>query len=169
MSEIINIWDFIVKSNAFNFIVMILLLGYIFKKVNLEAALENIKKQIIEAIENSKLEKAKAELELKKAQKAVENLDSEIKERFELAEKNVQGVVEQTLENAKLQAEHIEKNVFTAIENEEKQVSAKILNSTAVKALETAKDKIISRLKDHPELHEKFINEAIDDIDKVKV
>lgn len=139
------------------------------KKLRAGAALENLKNAIIKRIDDSKAEKEKALSELKNAEKAVENLDTEIKERYNLAEQNADGVIQQTVMNAENQVSHILQNAENAIENEEKQISAQILKSTAEKALSTAKDIIAARLKDHPELHEKYINEAIEDIDRVKL
>ena len=139
------------------------------KKLKAGAALENLKNAIIKRIDDSKAEKEKALSELKNAEKAVENLDNEIKERYNLAEQNADGVIKQTVMNAENQVSHILQNAENAIENEEKQISAQILKSTAEKALLTAKDIIAARLKENPELHEKYINEAIEDIDRVKL
>lgn len=164
-----NVWNLILESNTFNFIVLVILITYLMKKLNAGAALENLKNSIVKRIEDSKNQKEQALSELKNAEKAVENLDSEIKEHYTLAEKNADGVIKQTAENAESQVEHILKNVENAIENEEKQISAQILKSTAQKALLSAKEIIAEKLKQHPELHEKYINEAIEDIDKVKI
>lgn len=164
-----NVWNVILESNTFNFIVLAIIIIYLMKKLRAGAALENLKNAIIKRIDDSKAEKEKALSELKTAEKAVENLDNEIKERYNLAEQNANGVIQQTVMNAENQVSHILQNAENAIENEEKQISAQILKSTAEKALSTAKDIIAARLKDHPELHEKYINEAIEDIDRVKL
>lgn len=164
-----NVWNVILESNTFNFIVLAIIIIYLMKKLRAGAALENLKNAIIKRIDDSKAEKEKALSELKNAEKAVENLDTEIKERYNLAEQNADGVIKQTVMNAENQVSHILQNAENAIENEEKQISAQILKSTAEKALSTAKDIIAARLKENPELHEKYINEAIEDIDRVKL
>lgn len=164
-----NVWNVILESNTFNFIVLAIIIIYLMKKLRAGAALENLKNAIIKRIDDSKAEKEKALSELKTAEKAVENLDNEIKERYNLAEQNANGVIQQTVMNAENQVSHILQNAENAIENEEKQISAQLLKSTAEKALLTAKDIIAARLKENPELHEKYINEAIEDIDRVKL
>lgn len=164
-----NVWNVILESNTFNFLVLAIIIIYLMKKLKAGAALENLKNAIIKRIDDSKTEKEKALSELKNAEKAVENLDNEIKERYNLAEQNADGVIKQTVMNAENQVSHILQNAENAIENEEKQISAQILKSTAEKALSTAKDIIAARLKENPELHEKYINEAIEDIDRVKL
>lgn len=162
-----EIWNLIVESNTFNFIILVIILWVLLQKMHVVSLLENLKDNIINKIEMSKSEREKAENELKKARNAVANLDNEIKESIELTRKNIEGAVKQTLENAELQAENILNNVKNVIENEEKQISSKLLNSTAQQAVQSAKDKIIARLKANPELHNKYIDEAIEDIDKV--
>ncbi len=164
-----TIWNIILESNTFNFLVLVLLIAFLMKKLDVASALENLKNKIVKRIEDSKTEKENALSELKKAEKAVENLDNEIKEHYEFAEKNIDGVIKQTDANTLNQVQHIEQNADIAIKNEEKQISAQILKATATKALSGAKEKIIARLNEHPELHEKYINEAIEDIDKVKL
>lgn len=164
-----NVWNVILESNTFNFLVLAIIIIYLMKKLKAGAALENLKNAIIKRIDDSKVEKEKALSELKNAEKAVENLDNEIKEHYDLTAKNVDGVIKQTEANTENQIAHIAKNAENAIENEEKQISAQILKNTAEKALLTAKDIIAAKLKEHPELHEKYINEAIEDIDKVKI
>ena len=52
MNTIGQIWNFIVTSNFFNFVVMVLILAWIVKKTNLAAALENVKKGQYETISN---------------------------------------------------------------------------------------------------------------------
>ena len=60
MNEILHIWDTIVKTNTFNFAVMIALLWWICKKFNIGGILENAKQNVINSIEKSKEEKAAA-------------------------------------------------------------------------------------------------------------
>ena len=115
-----NIWNLIVESNTFNFIVMVIILAVLMQKMNVSSLLENLKDNIINKIEMSKSARENAENDLKKAQNAVANLDNEIKESIELTKKNIEGAVKQTLANADVQAQNILKNVQTVIDNEER-------------------------------------------------
>lgn len=162
-----EIWNLIVKSNTFNFIILLIVLIFLLQKMRISSILENLKNKIIEKIEMSKKEQEKAEIELSKAQKSIENLDIEIQQSVELTKKNIEGAVTQTLDNAQKQAEKILDNVKTTIENEEKQISSKVLENSTKQALISAKNKIVEKLKSNPELHSKYIDEAIENIDKV--
>ena len=95
-----NVWNLILESNTINFIVLVILITYLMKKLNAGAALENLKNSIVKRIEDSKKQKEQALSELKNAEKAVENLDTEITEHSTLAEKNADGVIKPTAENA---------------------------------------------------------------------
>lgn len=168
MTHIIEIWDLIVKSNAFNFVVMIIILGWLLKKANLTSALENLKSKVIEQIEKAKSEKENAKNDLLKAKKSVANLDTEIKERILSAEEQAKTVAKRILDETESKIQQIESNVKRAVESEEKTVSSKLTSKTVNASVQLAKNHIKSLLQDHPELHKQYINESIENLDKVK-
>ena len=92
MNTVGQIWNFIVTSNFFNFVVMVLILAWIVKKVNLGTVLENAVNNIKNIISKAEEEKTSAEKELLNAQKSVENLDFEIKEKIDTAEKQAEKI-----------------------------------------------------------------------------
>ena len=47
MNELANFWNIIVKSNTFNFAVLLLIFAILFKKLNVSALVEKIKQDII--------------------------------------------------------------------------------------------------------------------------
>ncbi len=161
-----EIWNLILESNTFNFIILVGIIAFLMHKMKFGSVLENLKENIVNRIELSKSEREKADKELAKAKDAVANLDNEIKESIELTRKNIDAAVKSTLETAERQAENILGNVKTVIENEEKQVSSRILKLTETQAVQSAKEKIIAKLNANPELHNKYIDEAIQDIEK---
>ena len=74
MNTIGQIWNIIVTSNFFNFVVMVLILAWIVTKFDLINVLENIKINIQNTIKKAEEEKAAAEKELINAKKSVEKL-----------------------------------------------------------------------------------------------
>lgn len=169
MEQISQIWTLIVKSNAFNFIVMLLLLGWLLKKVDMASMMEKIKIDVINAIEKSKQEKENAKVELLNAEKAVENLDTEISERLDNAEKHANDVFNGILNNAQNKVQQITANIKKTVETEEKTISSKLTSKTVTASVELAQNHIKQLLKDNPELHEKYINESIEDLDRIKI
>ena len=87
MNTIIHIWDTLVKSNTFNFLVMLAILYWIVKKFDIAGSLENFKSSIINSINKADEEKETAKNILLSAEKSVENLDSEISQKLKNAVK----------------------------------------------------------------------------------
>ena len=164
-----NVWNLIVESNTFNFIVLVLIIYFLMKKIKFVSILETLRTNIVNKIEISKTERKKADSYLKEAQNAVINLNNEINMLEEDNKKNTENAVKQTLEKADIDAENILNNIKNVINNEEKQISSKLLQIAASEALKIAKDKIIKKLQDNPKLHNKYIDEAIEDIDKAEI
>ena len=164
-----NIWNLIVDSNTFNFIVLVLIIYFLIRKMNLVSILETLRTNIANKIELSKTERKKADMQLKEAKNSVANLNNEINQLEETNKKNVEDAVKQTAENADIQAANILNNAKNVIENEEKKISSKLLQAAEDEAVKIAKDKITAKLNANPKLHNKYIDEAIEDIDKVKI
>lgn len=169
MVNLLHIWDTIVKSNTFNFIVMLLLLGWIVKKINLTNTLNKFKSDIIKSIENSKQEKENGISALKDAEKSVENIETEITERLEIAKKQAENIEKDILNLADNKIKQIENSIFKVIENEEKRISTKLIYNTTQDAVKLAKEKISKLLEENPILHEKFINESLEELDRIKL
>lgn len=169
MNEITNIWNTLVQSNTFNFIVMVLILGYIFKKINFISILDNVKDNIVSVIEKSKEEKLKAAKELELANELVKNLDNEINEQLNEAQEQAKALSKNIDEETEAKVNNIRKNIERATVTEEKTISARLLNKTAIKALESAKNKISEILKTSPELHDKYIQESIYELDRIEI
>ena len=72
-----HIWTVFVKSNAFNFVVFVLIFAWIIKKFNFKGMFEALQKKIADIIEEAKRTKAEAQQELITAEKEVENLKIE--------------------------------------------------------------------------------------------
>lgn len=167
MNELANFWDLIVKSNTFNFAILLLIFAMIFKKINISAIIEKMKNDILSAIENANLTKEKAKSDLGSAKKAVKNLDVEVKERLEKAEGQAKTVAKQILEDAAHKVIQIEGGISRAVEAEEKTLSSSLSKKAVKASVELAKDNIKKTLNANPELHKKFINESIDDLEGI--
>ena len=164
MNTIGQIWNFIVTSNFFNFVVMVLILAWIVTKFDLINVLENIKINIQNTIKKAEEEKAAAEKELINAKKSVENLESEIKEKIDSAEKQAEKIAQNIALETEKKVTNIKNNIERAISAEEKTISAILSKKTALASSELAIQHIITLLEAHPELHEKYINQSIEEL-----
>ncbi len=164
MNSIGQIWNFIVTSNFFNFVVMVLILAWIINKINLGDILEKAVSNIKNSIEKSESEKAAGEKELLSAQKSVENLASEIQEKLTAAENQAEKIAKNIIEETEQKVKNIQSNIERSVRAEEKTISARLSKKTAAASAELAKQHIKAVLETHPELHEKYINQSIEEL-----
>lgn len=162
-----NIWNRLVESNTFNFIIFIALFALIFEKINIKGIIISLHAKIIKVLEDTDKERVEALEKLTKAEKSVENLAEDLKVIVIDAEKSAETISNKILNEAKNQVETIEANATKIIEAEEKQLIAKLTKTTSVASVETATNNIQSVLTQTPTLHEKFINESIEELDRL--
>lgn len=167
ITTISKIWSIIVESNTLNFIIFVMLLGLILKKVNIAGAISALQQKIVKIIDEAKKERDDAHHELIQAEKAVENLGEELKVITEEAQKSAKVLGEKILNEAKKQVEDIEQNAKKVIDAEEKLLISNLTKSTSQLSVETAKSHITGVLEQTPTLHEKYINESIDELDRL--
>lgn len=169
MDLILHIWNKIVSTNTFNFIVMAVLLYWIFKKVDIMKLLENSRQKVIDSIETSKAEKALAHKKLADANEQVKNLDKEVAEQLSLAEKQGDDLSKNILADKEKRITSIEENVGRAIHSEEKTISARLTRKTAQAAVLTAENHIKNVLKNSPQMHNRYIEESIAELDRIQL
>ena len=167
MNELANFWNIIVESNTFNFAVLLVIFAVLYKKMNVADGIEKIKQGIINSINSAKEEQKCAKNKLKDAQKSIENIDSDIAKQLEDAVQRGEGLANQILANTEEKVQLIEKNVKRVINAEEKTLSAKMTEKTLKASIELAKKHIISTLENNQDLHNKFIDESIENIDRM--
>lgn len=167
LTAISNIWKIIVESNIFNFVIFILIFAWIFKKINVKGIIHSLQAKIVKILDEVKREKEEALEKLAQAEKAVENLGEELQIIVDDAQKSAGVISEKILTEAQKQIESIELNATKVIEAEEKLLVSQLTKSTSQASVEVAKSHIEQTLAQTPSLHEKFINESIDELDRL--
>lgn len=166
-SKIPEIWNLIVQSNTFNFIIFVLILAWVFKKINVHEIIASLQAKIIKLIDEVKKERDEAHAKLKTAEKAVENLGEELETIVNEAEKSAEVISEKIITEAKKQIESIEQNALKVISAEEKMLISNLTKNTSAASVEAAEKHISTVLEQTPTLHEKYINESIDELDRL--
>lgn len=165
--SISNIWQEIMMSNTFNFVLFVLILAWIFKKIDVHAMITSLQQKIIKILDEVKKEKEEAQGKLAQAEKAVENLGEELKVIVEDAQKSAEVISKKIMTEAQKQIESIESNATKVIEAEEKLLISNLTKSTSKASIDAAKSHIEATLGQTPSLHEKYINESIDELDRL--
>lgn len=167
MATISHLWNIVIESNLFNFIIFVLIFAWIFHKIDVKGIISNIQQKIIKLIDDVKKNKEDAYSDLVQAQKDIENLDSELKVIVDEARNSANVLSEKILTEAKKQVEDIEANAQKVIDAEEKMLIAKLTKSTSHSSVKAAEEHIKNVLVQTPTLHEKYINESIDELDRL--
>ncbi len=163
-----EIWTLIVKSNAFNFLILLGLIIFAIKFFKVGNLIEKACLKVKETVENSDLEKENSKVELQKANETIKNIANEVKEIFDNAQKSAELMGEKILKDADLQAKNIEQNAKKVMEFESKKVALNLTQKTALASLEVAKNHIKNTLKEKPQYHNDFIQKSIDELDRLK-
>ena len=169
IDTLLNIWNKILTSNLFNFVLMLVLLGWIIDKLDLAQKLEDGRKSIEDKILNAKLNKENAAKVLFETQEKGAEVDKEVFETIEKAEKNAVLVGEKIVEDAKKQSAEYSKNLKAAIDSNIEKLKLNLTAKTAQQAIEMAKNHIEKQLDGNKELHIRYINESIDALNGVKL
>ena len=164
-----ELWDLIVRSNTFNFVVLLAILAVIWNKLNISEKLEFMRQEIADFIEKSKQEKDNAQKQLKTTKKDVEHLSEEINETLEKAKVSAQNVFDEIKQMTKIGIEKIEANVDKIIDNETRKINSKLTIETSQKAIDLAKEKLQKMFDENPQMHNTFIEQSIETLDKVKL
>lgn len=157
-------WDIIVKTNTFNFAILVIIFAVIFVKLNVPQILENIKNDIASTINNARAEKDLAEKELRKTTKLVKNTDKEVEEKLSIAKTNAKTLTNDINKNTKNQILHIESNITKVIDSEEKKVNSELSSKTVNSAIDLAQKTIIENLKKDKKLHLKLLDKSLDEL-----
>lgn len=166
-SIILKIWNIIVNSNTFNFIIFIALFALILKKINIKSIIGSIQEKVVKILDEAKRNKEEALNLLKNAEKAVENLPQELNAIVNDAQKSAEVISKKILSEAEKQIESIESNAKKVIEAEEKLLISNLTKNTSQASVESAKTHIKNTLSETPSLHEKYINESIEELDRL--
>ena len=97
----------------------------------------------------------------------MENLDQELKVIVDEAQKSASVIGEKILSEAQKQIESIEANAEKVIVAEEKMLVMNLTKTTSIASVDMAKSKIQNTLEQTPSLHEKYINDSIDELDRL--
>ena len=164
-----DFWNLIVQTNTFNFAILLIIIAVVFAKIDLPNIIEKIRLEIASNIENAQKLQQEAKTELKKVKKAVKDTDIEVDNKISSAKNSVKLLSDEIDKNAQLQVSQIENNVERVILAETKKISTKLSHDTVTKAIALAKENLLNKLNAEPNLHSKFIEESIKELDRIEL
>ncbi len=169
MQEIISFLKLLITSNTFNFIVMLIILGAIVKKLNLGKSFDGAVDKVKESLKKSDEEKISSQRLIDEAEKLMKQLPQDIetlknnsKDKASIFKSKIEETTNKTISD-------IEQNVENAVQIEEKKISNLMCEKTSKASVELAKQYILETLDSNPNLHNKFFMESLEELDKVKL
>lgn len=159
----------IAESNIINFIIVLALLIWLFSKINLKAKTAELSLQIKNYVKESETEKESSLEKLKEIKTEIVNLPENIKDIELSTEKNLQGInkrISKEIEEKKSDLQNNEKRILRLERKKFKEKLTTILTETSI---DLAKKNAIEQLENNRELHDKYIYEAINEIDGVNL
>lgn len=164
-----DIWQIIIQSNTFNFIIVLAVLLFIMSKLNMAEKIDNLRNDIKSYIEESSAEKQTAKDKLDEINKKIEHLPEELEDIKSSAESNIQGMVKRIELEIEDKKKDIENNANRILDLEIKNFKSKLSAVLSEASVNLSRKNAAEQLQNNRELHDKYIYEAIEEIDKVNL
>lgn len=159
----------IVHSNIINFAVLIALIGFIINKIRVADMLESKRKSVETTVKTAEEQNSTSKVNLKKAEKEVENLPQTLLEIEVQAKDNLSKLEEKLSLEVKNVIASIEKNVEKTVESEVSKITRSLTSGVSEASIKLAENSILKQLEKNPKLHDRFIGEAIDELENVNI
>jgi len=161
-----NAMNIVLHSNLLNFIIVIVFLVWVIRKVNLSAIIAKTQAEIAELIKNAVDEKKIKQNQLLITKTKVSNVKQEMLKIIDEGEQVADNLSESIMNDAEKQAEDMHKKAVMTLSNEKQMVSSEVKAKITGAAFYIAEEHIKQAIDER--LHKKFIDEFINSLDTVQ-
>ena len=166
MSDILHL---LIHSNTLNFLIVLAILVVIVVKLNLKDKIEVLRDEIRTYVATSVQEKNMAEQNLSSIKEKIQKLPEEIEDIKKSTENSVKSIGEKIRADIDEQKQDIANSAERIFNLETKKFKQKLTATLSEKSVEIAKNNAINQLKENNELHNKYIDNAIDELDRISL
>lgn len=159
----------ILESNVLNFIIVFAIICALVRKIKIDEKLENVKNTIKSYVDDSSNEKNNAEKELVLIKEKVSNLPNEIDKIKISTQNSVESIGKKIEAEIKEQMADIDNNAERIMNLETKKFKSKLTGILSETSINLAKDNALKQLENNRELHNQYINDAINEIDGISL
>lgn len=163
-----EIWNLIVQSNTFNFIIFVILLAIIVKYAKVGSLIEKMQEKIRQFVEDSDKAKADSVQELENAENQFKTVGKEVKSILDDADLSSVRLSRKIFADAKVKSDEIVLNADKVNDANGKKIIYSLSVATAIASVEIAKKHIVRTLGKKPQYHAKFIEDSINELDGFK-
>ena len=164
-----DIWQTIVQSNTFNFAIVLAVVLYIISKLDVKSKIEHLRNEIKSYVDRSTEEKEDAEKSLDEIKQKLEHLPDEIEDIKVSAQNNIDGIAKRIEFEIADKKKDIENNANRILNLEIKTFKEKLTGRLSQASVDLSRKNAIEQLQNNRELHNKYIYDAIDEIDRLSL
>lgn len=166
MSDIIHL---LIHSNTLNFIIVLSIIVVLVVKLNLKAKIEVLRDEIKNYVDFSVNEKKVAEQNLSLINEKIQKLPEQIQNIEESTEKSVKSIGEKIKVDIEEQKQDLANTAERIFNLEMKKFKQKLTSVLSEKSVEIAKENAVNQLRENTELHNKYIDNAIEELDRISL
>lgn len=161
-----SLFEQILQTNIVNFLIVLSVLGFAFKKAHLGDLIEKMAQDVRASVEKSSKDATNAISEYKATKRAIKDVPKIQEEIISGAKSNAQNLKEKIEQKTLLKEEEI-KNSIEKIQNSQiDKVKKMTISDIYTACIDIAQDEITSKLND--EIHKNLINKSIDELEKIE-
>ena len=164
-----DIFNWLLKSNFFNFLILVFLMCWLFSKLNVTEKLNEAKNKIEKMLSDSDNERLQSVYTLAEAEDAVKSLPEELAKIQESAKETIISFEQTAQKEIQETKQTIENNAEKIIDNEKQKIAINLQKETAQRAVDNARTKLKQKLSENDELQRKLIAEAINKIEEINI
>ncbi len=164
MSDILQL---LIQTNTLNFLIVLFLIIFLVMKLNLKEKIEVLRSEIKDYVDASTNEKEQSDKDLEIIKKKVDKLPLVIEKIQKSTENSVKNLGEKIKNEIEEQKKDIENNAERIFNLETKKFKEKLTSLLSEKSVEIARENALNQLNQNNDLHNKYIDNAIDEIDRI--
>ncbi len=166
MSDILQL---LIQSNTINFLIVLFIVIFLIKKLNVSKKIENVRDEITKYVDSSVKEKEHAEQELNRINDKIAKLPAVVERIKKSTDNNIKNMEKNLQKNIEIKKQDISNNSKRLFNLETKKFKSRLTNLLSEKSIEISRENAIKQLKDNPELHNRYIDKAIEELDKINL
>lgn len=162
-----ELFSTLLYSNTLNFLLMVVLFAVVLWKIDVKKAFVTMREEIKKVVEKSENEKKLALTELEHTKEDLQKLPQELEKIIDDAKKSAVNIAKDLETKGNDEIKKLEHQAEKAFKFEEKKFYELLASMTSNAAVDLARENVISELSQKSELHNKFIDDALNELDRV--
>lgn len=159
-------WNNIVHSNMLNFLILAIALYFLLKD-KMKNAINNMTEKTIKTVNDSVSDKEEALKTLEETKLDYEKTPQETAEIRNIAQNTLRSLEKKAKEDTEKTKQILTENATKSVESEASRINSTLTKETAENSVNAALNDICAKLSKDETLHDKLIENAIEELEKI--